>query len=219
LITAIFSDVHGNLPALEAFITATNHIADSYLCLGDVVNYGPWNDECLEIVYSLPGIHYLEGNHERLFLGKDPLDEENPLVKDFFHSSIRGFTSQDLISNLPDSCQMGSFTCSHTIGKTNRIYADTDIAVDRNHIIGHSHHQFRIKRAGYEIINCGSIGQNRKWIDTINYVLMDSSNSEITLCTGPYRFAELIREMEIQDFPQNCIDYYLGKPRKTKTPS
>jgi predicted phosphodiesterase len=214
LITAIFSDVHGNLPALETFIAKTNEFVDSYLCLGDVVNYGPWNDECLEIVCSLPGIRYLEGNHERLFLGKDPLEKEIPLVRDFFTSSIHDFTRHDLISSLPESHKLGSFTCSHTICKTKKIYPDTDIAINRNFIIGHSHHQFRINRSGKEIINCGSIGQNRKWIDSINYALMDTSSRVVTLYEGPYHFNVLIKEMKRQGYPQNCIDYYLNKPRR-----
>lgn len=214
MITAIFSDVHGNLPALESFIAETIQRVDSYLCLGDVVNYGPWNDECLEMVYSLPGIRYLEGNHERLFLGKVPLVEESTLVKDFYHSSRQGFTRQDLISSLPETHKLGPFTCSHTIGKTLRIYADTEIVVDRSYIIGHSHHQFRVDRSGNTIINCGSVGQNRKWIDVKNYLLFDKTNYEITFCEGPYDFDRLIGEMEIQGYPQNCLEYYLTKPRK-----
>jgi predicted phosphodiesterase len=73
VIIAILSDVHGNLPALEKFLKSTKYIADTYICLGDVVNYGPWNDECLEFVHSLPGVVLLEGNHERLFLGVDEM--------------------------------------------------------------------------------------------------------------------------------------------------
>ena len=66
---AVFSDVHANLPALERFVDQTRAEVDAYICLGDVVNYGPWNDECLDLVISLPGIVYIEGNHERLFCG------------------------------------------------------------------------------------------------------------------------------------------------------
>jgi predicted phosphodiesterase len=210
---AIFSDVHGNLPALETFVARTKPIVDCYLCLGDVVDYGPWNDECLEIVCSLPGIHYLEGNHEKLFLGKISLGEENPLIRDFYRSSIRNFNRYDLILNLPASLQLDSFTCSHTIGNK-YIYPDTPIVVKGDYIIGHSHHQFRISRSGKEIINCGSIGQNRKWIDAINYALLDTSSSEITLYEGQYPIDALIKEMQLQGYPQNCIDYYLNKPRK-----
>lgn len=184
------------------------------MCLGDVVDFGPWNDECLEIVCSLPGILYLEGNHERLFLGKISIEAEKALVRGFYNASIRNFTRFDLIRDLAESQQLDSFTCSHTIGKTQYIYPDTEIEIERDYIIGHSHHQFRISRSGKEIINCGSIGQNRKWIDAINYALWDSSNYEIILCEQFYPFDMLIEEMRHQGYPKNCIDYYKNKPRK-----
>ena len=59
---AVFSDVHGNLPALEVFVKSTRGQVDMYVCLGDVVDYGPWNDECLEMTMGLPNIVLLEGN-------------------------------------------------------------------------------------------------------------------------------------------------------------
>src|SRR6266568_7168235 len=71
LIVAVFGDVHANLPALETFLGQVEGHVDAYLCLGDVVNYGPWNDECLERITALPEVTLLEGNHERLFL--DPV--------------------------------------------------------------------------------------------------------------------------------------------------
>lgn len=210
---AIFSDVHGNLPALEAFITCTIDHVESYVCLGDVVNYGPWNDKCLELVSKLPGIHFLEGNHERLFLGIDSVEQEIELVRDFYKFSNKNFSRGDLISNLPTTYQLGSFICSHTIDDS-KIYPDTLIEYKKNHIIGHSHYQFRIQHLKKEIINCGSIGQNRKWINSINYALMDTKSEVITLCEGSYNFDAFIVEMENQGYPQNCIDYYLAKPRK-----
>ena len=142
------------------------------------------------------------------------MDEEIALVGEFYEFSSKSFSRGDLISNLPRTYQLGSFTCAHTIGESENIYPDTQIEIDKNYMIGHSHHQFRIQRSGKEIINCGSVGQNRGWIDSINYALLDSSSHEITLCEGPYPFDDLIKEMEHQGYPQRCIDYYLSKPRK-----
>jgi hypothetical protein len=36
----------------------------------------------------LPEITLLEGNHEALFFGKEPLELEWPLVRHFFHASF-----------------------------------------------------------------------------------------------------------------------------------
>ncbi len=44
---ALISDVHANLPALEAVLTdiATHARADATYHLGDLVGYAPWPDE------------------------------------------------------------------------------------------------------------------------------------------------------------------------------
>jgi predicted phosphodiesterase len=137
---AVFSDVHRSLPALEFFVAATRSAVDAYLCLGDVVNYGPWNDECLNIVLNLPHITLLEGNQERLFLGTAELMQEPPLVQTFYRHSHKCFMQNDLIAGLPETCRLGEFECRHTINGR-KVYPDTLIEVACDHLIGHSHHQ------------------------------------------------------------------------------
>ncbi|GGJ64251.1 metallophosphoesterase family protein [Deinococcus aquiradiocola] len=51
---AVFGDVHGNLPALEAALAdMRRHAPDALLCLGDVATGGPWTRECLQAVAQL----------------------------------------------------------------------------------------------------------------------------------------------------------------------
>jgi predicted phosphodiesterase len=210
VIIAVFSDVHGNLSALECFINCTKGKVDQYICLGDVVNYGPWNDECLELVLSLPNIVLLEGNHERLFLGLEPIEREIPLVQEFYASSIKYFSRYDMISNLQSCYRMGRFLCAHTIS-SKKIYADTDIQVDEDYMIGHTHHQFIINRSGKNIINCGSIGQNRGDSERLNYALFNTVSGKVSLHAETYPLGLFIRELEARGYSQYCINYYLGK--------
>ena len=65
--TAIYSDIHGNLPALELAIKDSVAV-DGYIILGDVVNYGPWSNECVELIESLKNCTKLVGNHEVYFI-------------------------------------------------------------------------------------------------------------------------------------------------------
>ncbi|MBK8257517.1 MAG: metallophosphoesterase family protein [Polyangiaceae bacterium] len=209
---AIFSDLHGNLPALEKFVELTQGQVDGYICLGDVVNYAPWNDECLEMVVGLSNLRFIEGNHERLFLGTEDVSHEIPLVRDFFTSSKKSFTRRDLISNLPKSFEMGPFTFAHTIGDHNlRVYPDSQIEPDKNYVIGHSHHAFIMNRSGKTVVNPGSLGQNRKRIDRLNYALLNDSTFEFTLCEAEYNVGRVIDEMRARDYPPACIEYYLKK--------
>ena len=212
MIAAIFSDIHANLPALEAFLSSTKDIAEMYVCLGDVVNYGPWNDECLELIYALPNSILLEGNHERLFRGDDPIDDELALVRQFYKHSLTHFTRKDLIQNLSAEYQLASFLCSHTIDQK-RVYADTEIEIDQNRIIGHTHHAFITNKSGKTLVNCGSVGQNRSQIDMFTYALLDTVSATVSLHVRPYNFDRLIREMLVRNYPDSCIDYYLAKMR------
>ena len=45
----LFSDIHSNLPALEAFFhDADKHNADAMYCLGDLVGYNTWPNEVVQ---------------------------------------------------------------------------------------------------------------------------------------------------------------------------
>jgi diadenosine tetraphosphatase ApaH/serine/threonine PP2A family protein phosphatase len=64
-LTCVLADVHGNLPALEAVLTAAEASgADSYLFLGDAVGYGPWPAECVARLAELPQAVWVRGNHD-----------------------------------------------------------------------------------------------------------------------------------------------------------
>jgi predicted phosphodiesterase len=62
---AVFSDVHGNLPGLEAILAdvEARSIRD-VLCLGDLVGYGPYPDEVAALVRDR-GIPCLMGNYDQ----------------------------------------------------------------------------------------------------------------------------------------------------------
>jgi predicted phosphodiesterase len=69
---AIISDIHANLPALEAVLEAISETdAEEIWCLGDVVGYGAQPDECTAIVADRCAI-CLVGNHDLAVL--DELD-------------------------------------------------------------------------------------------------------------------------------------------------
>jgi predicted phosphodiesterase len=61
---AIFSDVHGNLEALEAVLAdAQEHHCTHLVCLGDLVGYNANPRECLNIVRELD-CPVVKGNHD-----------------------------------------------------------------------------------------------------------------------------------------------------------
>jgi len=61
---ALFSDIHANLPALEAFFTdVDSRKADAIYCLGDLVGYNIWPNEVINEIRKR-GIPTIAGNYD-----------------------------------------------------------------------------------------------------------------------------------------------------------
>ncbi|HEY6144394.1 MAG TPA: metallophosphoesterase family protein [Flavobacterium sp.] len=61
---ALFSDIHANLPALEAFFAdVENRNVDAIYCLGDLVGYNIWPNEIIQEIRKR-NIATIAGNHD-----------------------------------------------------------------------------------------------------------------------------------------------------------
>src|SRR2546427_6773927 len=66
---AVLSDVHSNLPALQAVLADVDRIApDGIWVAGDLVGYNPWPNEVLEILRERH-VRAIRGNHDRAAIG------------------------------------------------------------------------------------------------------------------------------------------------------
>jgi putative phosphoesterase len=209
MMIAIISDIHGNLPALEAVLAEARHV-DQVICLGDVVNYGPWSDECLELLQTLPGFLLLEGNHEALYSGKTDVAEEIPLVQQFFQATIGRFKRYDLIRNLPREARQSGYLFTHTLNDL-KIYPDTPLTPLCDCFVGHTHCAFKAERHGRWLVNPGSVGQNRRKLEAADFALFDTKSGEVALLEIAYSAKLLLSEMRRHAYPSACIEYYLKK--------
>ncbi|HEX9871778.1 MAG TPA: metallophosphoesterase family protein [Candidatus Tectomicrobia bacterium] len=77
----IFSDVHANLEALQAVLTAYEKARiERYICLGDTVGYGADPNECCQIVRDLTDLVVL-GNHDAACSGRMSTSWFNPAAR------------------------------------------------------------------------------------------------------------------------------------------
>lgn len=108
---AVLSDIHGNLPALEAVIGDIDAWApDSVIVDGDIINRGPMSGACLDLVterHERDGWHILRGNHEEFVL--DCSDPEQPTrgpvyeMKRFAHFALEQVADRvAYLHTLPD---------------------------------------------------------------------------------------------------------------------
>ena len=75
----MLSDIHGNLPALEAILQLPLRF-DTIWNLGDIVGYGPWPNESISLIRSYPESVHLAGNHDLAATGQISTASFNPVA-------------------------------------------------------------------------------------------------------------------------------------------
>lgn len=216
MIITIFGDVHGNLIALEKLFKMEDLESDAFICHGDVVNYGPWSNECVNFLSQKDNIEILKGNHEEFFISGN-YEGKNEVANAFFDFCYPSFESKniEIIKKYKDCKVLGNYAIQHTIANQ-YIFKDTnidDLVIDKNYIIGHSHQQFFRSKDKFEIYNTGSLGQNRKYLNQSCYLKLDTKTNEVILKSFDHDIDKVINEMKIKKYPKICIDYYLSKER------
>jgi len=80
----VLTDIHANLTALEASLTAAEGNWQRLVCLGDVVGYGPDPDEVTTRIREL-GAVTIRGNHDKAVAELMATDDFNPVAKAAVH--------------------------------------------------------------------------------------------------------------------------------------
>ena len=95
---AIISDIHGNLPALEAALTSSAaQGVDQYVCLGDVAVFGPQPHKCVARLQTL-NCRFVMGNTDAYALEPYPLphrDDQSTLFNEVESWSAAQLTDAD----------------------------------------------------------------------------------------------------------------------------
>lgn len=216
MIVTIFGDVHGNLIALEDFFKIERLNTDLFICHGDVVNYGPWSNECIELLNEQSNCKVLKGNHEQFYID-GYYGGTNLIAKNFFQKCYDNFDSnliQTLVS-YEEKAKIENFTIQHTIDNS-YIFADTNLeklSLESNYIIGHSHQQFKRSIGDQLLFNTGSLGQNRQYLNQSCYIKLDTITGKVTLKSFLHDIDKVINHMKSDSYPKICIDYYLSKEK------
>ncbi len=209
----VFGDIHGNLISLEKLFHLERNSFDTFVCHGDIVNYGPWSNECIQFLLQQNGT-ILKGNHEEYFLnGNYP--GTNEVAKTFFHFCYPKLDSKflNIIENIEEQCRIDVYSFKHSI-ENRYIFKDTDINsldFEDNTIIGHSHQQFHIISKGKNLFNTGSLGQNRAFLNVANYLIIDTAKMKVEMKYFLYNIDTVISEMQHQKYPEICLNYYRSK--------
>ena len=111
----LFSDVHGNLPALEAVLDRLS--ADEvthHVCAGDLVGYGAQPNECIALLREL-GARCIAGNHDLIATGRLSDDGVGPLARETLHWTSGALTasSREYLHQLPVTLELQHVLVAH----------------------------------------------------------------------------------------------------------
>jgi diadenosine tetraphosphatase ApaH/serine/threonine PP2A family protein phosphatase len=120
MIQGLISDIHGNLAALTAVIAdAEANGAERLICLGDVVGYGPFPGECLDMVRRCGAV--LMGNHEEaLMFGAENFNPRAKRAIDWTREQLKNDGSEEvrkhrwnILQNLQLHARDGNYLFTH----------------------------------------------------------------------------------------------------------
>jgi diadenosine tetraphosphatase ApaH/serine/threonine PP2A family protein phosphatase len=147
---AAITDIHANLPALEAVLAATEEAGVEELwCLGDVLGYGVEPDACAQLVRERCRI-CLVGNHDLAVLGALDIasfSEAAAVAVEWTRDNVSEETL-GFMRELEPAGERGGFGLFHAsprdpiweyVLSSEQADAGIDASPKRNSLIGHSH--------------------------------------------------------------------------------
>lgn len=181
---ALLSDIHANLPALEAVMEKLEaEEPDEWICLGDLVGYGPHPTECIKIVREKK-MKCVLGNHDAGVCGRLSINHFRKPNRELIEKTAAMLSKDDLdwLRSLPLTLEseVPLWTAAHASPEQPEdwMYLESAFKVrellrDTLHtyiFTGHTHRPAlvsdkiglkELKKGHKYMINPGSIGQSR----------------------------------------------------------
>ncbi len=225
---AIFSDIHANLPALEAVMEDMDQRGlDRRYCLGDLVGYGTFPNQVIDIIRDR-GIPTIMGNYdqgvgnssdecgcayktaEEEALGKRSIAWTNLHTSEGNKAFLRGLLPQ-ISLNLGDLHVVLAHGSPRKINEY--LYADRPEAgleriLDSVQadilVIGHTHKPYdRVLPSGRHVINDGSVGKPKDGDPRAAYVILEVEQRDLKVefVRVPYNVEKAASAIEESEMP------------------
>jgi len=229
----VVSDIHSNLPALEAVLQDMGEV-DALWCLGDFVGYGPWPNECVDMLRER-GVRAIAGNHDLAAIGVISTQDFNyeagraaNWTADQLSAESRGY-----LSGLSPMTEVDGVTLAHGsprepvweyVVEPHVAIANLGAITTELCLVGHSHipslfavegekvaigymtHGSRRELTGKTIANPGSVGQPRDRDPRASYLIYESDNALLQWKRVSYDIKSTQEKMRQECLPQHFID-------------
>jgi predicted phosphodiesterase len=233
---AVISDIHSNLPALEAVLSDLGRSdPDQVWCLGDVVGYGAHPDACTKLIAEVVEV-CLAGNHDLVVSGeldvryfamsagaaaRWTLKKVEPATRDFLAG----------LSPLGQTAGVGLYHASprdpvwEYVLSISQAGECLDVQQQRVCLIGHSHVACYFARNGGEtigeqalhgaelsmaegewLVNPGSVGQPRDGDPRAAYLMLDTDTWAASFRRVEYPIDEAARAIVDAGLPKSLAE-------------
>ena len=211
---AILSDIHGNFEALKAVLEGleSEHV-DAYVCLGDIVGYGPEPAECVREVRRLSST-VIAGNHDLAVCGRVSAQSFNVYAREAIGWTRQVLGGEDLeyLGQLPLAQSVDGMELAHGTLYAPELFDylqtsyDAYLSMEEMKgpvcFVGHSHVPVSFVRdeiicyrldaevpvdpEGRVIVNVGSVGQPRDKDPRACYAVYDTERCVVRIHRARY---------------------------------
>jgi predicted phosphodiesterase len=212
---AILSDIHGNLDALRASLEGVvKRDVAGWVCLGDVVGYGAYPNECVAEVMAASRAT-VAGNHDYAVIGREDISFFNPwaraaalwTMKTLTEEHGRFLSELGFVAHLEDARLVHSTPLNpdrweyifapeaagsywndfeERVCFVGHSHAAFIAAKDGRSTTGETHEPFRLPSEGRTLVNAGSVGQPRDGDSRACFAIFDTEEDTVELVRVPY---------------------------------
>jgi len=233
---ALITDIHGNLAALEQVLKKVDsEHCDKIICLGDVVGYGPFPNECLaQVKKRVDGV--IVGNHDAAAIAMTDTSDFNENAKKALIWTRRQLTpeNRDYVRTFSTTWDENGALFVHASPKeptlwhyilTDKDVMDASLFFDhRVCFFGHTHYPIAyyfdpllpdftflrestivFKDQGRYLVNVGSVGQPRDRNPQAAFGLFDTAEGTYRHVRVDYDIKKTQAAMEMQRLPRFLI--------------
>jgi len=238
---AFISDIHGNLPGLEAAVAdAKARGAEQIICAGDLTGYGPFPDDICRFLtkWKIPSVI---GNYDLKVLdsakqGKASIKKMKAKKRKILSWTIENIAKQNLrfLAGLPSHIDLKLPTGHNVlvvhgspVSADDTVYPSiTRQGLDKKlgdvrpdiFISGHTHIPFVKRFTGILVVNCGSVGYSIDGDPRPSYALIHTEKGHEThgsIIRFEYDWKQTVAAMKQTDLPKAIQkDFAEGNKRR-----
>lgn len=222
----IITDIHNNVVALEAILDVfEKNGCNEILCCGDLIGIGPYPEETVQKIMSLPNIKCVLGNHEKYLIEglRSPYPDgmtEGEAKHHLWEHGILSDSSKKFINKLPyklefvreglkilvihysmnENYDYVNYISNPSLNDCNKMFAEHDADII---IYGHNHTNCFAQGNTKMYVNCGSLGCPHELLGEAKggIITIDEGKAEFELVIANYDINQVISKIDSIQYP------------------